>query len=216
MAGFVTYLRVSTKRQGASGLGLEAQRAAVSTFGTPIAELVEVESGANNARPQLAAALRLCRLHRATLLIAKLDRLSRNAAFLLGLKESGVDFVAADMPDANRLTVGIMAVVAESEREMISARTKAALGAAKARGVVLGGYRGGEGHKAATAASVVTRKESADGRAADIAGVISEVRRAGIDSLAGLARALTERAIPKARGGVAWTATDVRNVLARS
>jgi DNA invertase Pin-like site-specific DNA recombinase len=143
---FVSYLRVSTERQGRSGLGLEAQRAAVTDYldggnWQLVAELVEVESGAKAARPKLAEALALCRSHRATLVIAKLDRLTRDAHFLLGLKKAGIDFVAADMPSANRMTVGIMAVVAEEERRMISARTKAALAAAKARGKKLGGLR---------------------------------------------------------------------------
>jgi len=143
---FVSYLRVSTDRQGKSGLGLEAQRASVADYlngGTweLIDEFVEIESGGNAARPKLAEALALCRAHRATLVVAKLDRLARDAHFLLGLEKAGVDFVAADMPHANRLTVGIMAMVAEQERQFISDRTKAALAAAKARGVKLGGFR---------------------------------------------------------------------------
>src|ERR671911_796243 len=137
---FVAYYRVSTERQGRSGLGLEAQRKAVEDYLNGgrwqlLAEFVEVESGKREDRPKLAEALALCRLHGATLVIAKLDRLSRDAHFLLGLQKAGVDFVAADMPDANKMTVGIMALVAQHEREMISERTKAALAAAKARGV---------------------------------------------------------------------------------
>src|SRR5215204_3495258 len=144
---YVSYLRVSTDRQGRSGLGLEAQRKAVEDFLNGgrwdlIAEFVEVESGKRDDRPKLAEALALCRLHKATLVIAKLDRLSRDAHFLLGLQKelqkSGLRFVAADLPEANELTVGIMAVVAQAERKMISQRTKAALGAAKARGKKLG------------------------------------------------------------------------------
>ena len=136
---FVSYLRVSTHKQGRSGLGIEAQRAAVSSFltgfgATPLAEFVEVESGKRDDRPQLARALAECRVRKATLIIAKLDRLARDAHFLLGLQRSGIAFTAADMPNANRLTVGIMAMVAEEERRAISERTKAALAAAKARG----------------------------------------------------------------------------------
>ena len=139
----VTYQRVSTARQGASGLGLEAQREAVSSFAnlrglSILAEYVEVESGKNDARPQLAAALAHARKSGAVLLIAKLDRLARSVAFLSALMESGTDFIAVDMPDANRFVLHIMAAVAEFEREQISARTKAALAAAKARGVKLG------------------------------------------------------------------------------
>src|SRR5712672_3644636 len=128
---WISYLRVSTARQGRSGLGLEAQRHAVAEHLNGgdwklIKEFVEVESGKKSARPKLAEALAACRLYGATLIIAKLDRLSRNAHFLLGLRDAGVDFVAADMPNANRLTVGIMAMVAEEEGRMISANTKAA------------------------------------------------------------------------------------------
>lgn len=145
---FVAYYRVSTQSQGRSGLGLEAQKAAVQAFLNGgswklLGAFTEIESGADNARPELAKALNACRLKGATLVIAKLDRLSRDAHFLLGLEKAGVDFVAADMPSANRLTVGIMAMVADEERRMIAARTKAALAAAKARGVALGGWKGG-------------------------------------------------------------------------
>ena len=143
MASFVTYLRVSTDKQGRSGLGLEAQRAAVAAHaasigGAVVAEFVEVESGRKSNRAQLAAALAACRGRRAVLLIAKLDRLARNVAFVSRLMEAGVEFVAADMPTVNRLTIHILAAVAEEEARMISARTKAALTAAKARGVKLG------------------------------------------------------------------------------
>lgn len=133
---FVSYLRVSTQRQGASGLGLEAQREAVASHlrrmaqgAAILCEYVEVESGKRSDRPQLQAALRHAKHANATLVIAKLDRLSRNAAFLLTLRDSGVRFIAADMPDASNLTVGILALVAEHERDMIAARTKAALAA---------------------------------------------------------------------------------------
>ena len=140
---FVVYLRVSTAKQGRSGLGLEAQREAVQRFvaergGKIIApEFIETESGKRNDRPELAKALKRCRATRANLVVAKLDRLSRNAAFLMTLRDSGVQFVAADLPEANTMTVGVMAVVAQYEREAISARTKAALAAAKARGTGL-------------------------------------------------------------------------------
>src|SRR5271163_2826117 len=144
---FVSYLRVSTARQGVSGLGLEAQREAVARYlnggsWSLVQEVVEIESGKRNDRPAIAEALRLCRLHRATLIIAKLDRLARNVHFISSLMESGVDFVACDFPEANRLTVHILAAVAEHAAAMISARSKAALAAAKARGVARGGQRG--------------------------------------------------------------------------
>ena len=139
---YTPYYRVSTQKQGSSGLGLEAQRAAVRAFvpdptqlGT---EYVEIESGKKNQRPQLLAAIDEARQLGATLLIAKLDRLSRNAGFIFALRDSGVDFVCCDMPDANTLTVGLFAVIAQHERETISKRTKDALAAKKARGIKLG------------------------------------------------------------------------------
>ena len=144
-AHFVAYYRVSTDRQGESGLGLEAQRAAVARFthgASLLFEFQEIESGKRHAnRPQLAAALDQCRRSKATLVIARLDRLARNVHFISGLMESGVDFVAVDMPQANRLTIHILAAVAEHEREAISQRTRAALGAAKQRGTRLGNPR---------------------------------------------------------------------------
>lgn len=141
MKQYIAYLRVSTQKQGQSGLGLEAQRFAVQTFvqsTSLLGEFVEVESGKKNLRPQLAAAIALAKMKGATLLIAKLDRLSRNAGFIFALRDSGVDFVCCDMPDANTLTVGLFAVLAQHERELISQRTKAALAAKKARGAQLG------------------------------------------------------------------------------
>ena len=140
---FVAYQRVSTDKQGRSGLGREAQEAAVAGYaqargGDIVDRFVEVESGKRNDRPELGKALALCRKQKATLIIAKLDRLARNVAFIANLMESGVDFIAVDMPSATRLTIHILAAVAEHEREMISARTKAALQARKARGGRLG------------------------------------------------------------------------------
>src|SRR5215208_580927 len=140
---FISYLRVSTDRQGRSGLGVEAQRAAVENYlnggsWTLVAEFVEVESGRRDDRPKLQEALRMCHVHNAKQVIAKMDRLARNVCFISNLMESGVDFVAVDFPQANRLTVHILAAVAEHEAEMISTRTRDALRAAKARGVKLG------------------------------------------------------------------------------
>ena len=136
----ISYLRVSTARQGESGLGLEAQRAAVRSFlgADPDAEFVEIESGAMRDRPQLLAAMAECKRLKARLVVAKLDRLTRNLHFLTGLIDSKVDFVAVDNPHANKLTLQILGAVAESERDAISARTTAALAAAKARGTKLG------------------------------------------------------------------------------
>jgi DNA invertase Pin-like site-specific DNA recombinase len=211
----LAYLRVSTKAQGQSGLGLEGQRKAVLDYLNGgkwdlVAEYVEVESGANDERPKLAEALARCRLMNATLVIAKLDRLSRDAHFLLGLQKAGVKFVAADMPEANEMIVGIMAVVAQAERRMISARTKAALAAAKARGVKLGGDRG---NLAATGpmgrkAALESRQRKARQRAEDLAPIIAELKGQGITSLGKIATALNAKGLPAPRGGQ-WTATQV-------
>ena len=214
----VVYLRVSTDRQGKSGLGIEAQRSAVADFlngsgAKIVCEFVEVESGKNNERPQLVAAIQACRLYGARLLIAKLDRLSRDAHFLLGLEKAGVEFVCADMPSANRLTVGILAMVAEEERRMISTRTKAALQAAKVRGTVLGGYRGYAFSAADRGSAGAARKSAAVDRAAAVAPAISAIREAGVTSLAGIAAALTERGVPTSRGKEAWSAMQVRRTL---
>jgi DNA invertase Pin-like site-specific DNA recombinase len=145
---FVTYTRVSTDKQGRSGLGLEAQREAVERHlarvgGVEVAAFTEIESGKRADRPQLLQALATARAHGAVLIVAKLDRLARNVAFISTLMESGVDFVACDCPAANRLTLHILAAMGEHEAAMISERTKAALAATKARGTILGGYRGG-------------------------------------------------------------------------
>jgi len=220
-AVFIAYYRVSTAKQGASGLGLDAQRQAVRAFlsggsWTLAAEFTEVESGKRNDRPELTKALQACRVYGAKLVIAKLDRLSRDAHFLLGLEKAGVDFVAADMPMANRLTVGIMAMVADEERRMISARTKAALAAAKARGKKLGGNRGAMLTEAVRAAGLAARTSRADTRAADLAPVIAELRGCGVVTLNGIAQALTQRGIPTPRGHSAWSAVQVSRAIARA
>lgn len=217
---WISYLRVSTDRQGKSGLGLEAQRASVADFLNGgrwklMKELVEVESGKRSDRPQLQAALSACRLHGAKLVIAKLDRLSRDAHFLLGLDKAGVDFVAADMPNANRLTVGIMAMVAEEERRMISARTKAALAAAKRRGVKLGGDRGTKPTAKMRARAKAVLQERANDRAADIAPTIRKLQAAGAKSLRAIADGLSAQDIPTPRGHGSWSATQVMRLLKR-
>jgi len=213
---FVAYYRVSTAKQGRSGLGLEGQRDAVRAFldistGRLLDALTEVESGKNNDRPQLAKALETCRLTGAVLVIAKLDRLSRDAHFLLGLEKAGVEFVAVDMPNANRLTVRLMAVIAQEEREMIAARTKSALAAAKARGTQLGGWRGGPKVECSLGREAQTRQ--ADSFAASLFPMISEMSQKGM-SLRVVAGELTAKGINTARGG-AWTAAAVRSVLMR-
>ncbi|WP_267395243.1 MULTISPECIES: recombinase family protein [unclassified Sphingomonas] len=223
MTKAIAYYRVSTAKQGASGLGLDAQRASVealcSARGWEIVAppYTEVESGKRNDRPALAQAIARAQLTGARLVIAKLDRLSRNAAFLLTLRDSGVDFVAADMPDANALTVGIMALVAQQEREAISQRTKEALAAAKARGQRLGNPNGaaalrraGKGAAAATAAVI----RNADEHAERLRPVIADLHARGITSLGGVAAALNEAGMRTPRAAQ-WHASSVRNLMAR-
>ena len=213
---FIAYYRVSTDRQGKSGLGLDAQRKAVVDYLNGgswdlVAEYTEIESGKRADRPELEKALEAGRRQRATLVIAKLDRLSRNVAFVATIMDSGVAFVACDNPHANKLTVHILAAVAQHEREMISERTRAALQAAKARGQKLGNPRIVEaatlGRKAATAA--------ADQFAANVLPVIRELQAGGASSANAIAAGLNVRKVPARRGG-RWTHSQVANVLARA
>lgn len=217
---FVSYLRVSTQKQGRSGLGLEAQRAAVTGYLNGgrwdlVREFVEVESGKRNDRPKLEEAMALCRLHGAALVIARLDRLSRDAEFLLRLQKGSVRFVAVDMPDATEAMVGFMAVMAQAQRKTISDNTKAALQAAKARGKVLGGFRGATITAEARQAGRDATGSRAAARAADLMPTLAELRAAGVVSLGGIAKALTERGIPTARGKADWSPVQVSRVLAR-
>lgn len=219
MQKFVSYLRVSTERQGASGLGLEAQRAALQAHvagrGELVAEFLEIESGKNNARPELQRALQEAKRKGAVLVIAKLDRLARNVAFIATLLEAGVDIEAADLPHANRFVMHIMAAVAEQEASAISARTKAALQAAKARGVALGSANPAvrDALQAAQARAIETRKAKADAHAATVRPILEDYQRKGL-SLRQMAEELNARQIPTARGGQ-WYATTIRNALQR-
>lgn len=216
---FVGYYRVSTRRQGASGLGLEAQQTTVRQYlvqvgGVELEAFIEVESGKNAInRPQLQAALQRCKQTRATLLVAKLDRLSRNAAFLLNLKEAGVEFRALDIPDANTLTLGIMATLAQHERELISKRTREALAARRARGQQLGTPRDMSAYaKRASRIAGQVNHAKALGRAQEVAPAIAEAREAGCESLRTIAAYLNEREITTPRGK-AWTPTAVANAV---
>jgi DNA invertase Pin-like site-specific DNA recombinase len=220
---FVSYLRVSTDRQGISGLGIEAQREAVSANLNDgdwrvVSEYVEVESGKRSARPVLGQALADARLRRCPLVVANVSRLTRSLAFLSRLLESGVDVRFADLPKiegpTGRFILQQMASVAELEAGLISDRTKKALAAAKARGKKLGGFRGHVADAGARQASMAQRAANADQRAANIAPVMEELRKAGVTSANGIARALTERGIVAPRGGK-WTATGVTRILAR-
>ena len=218
----VAYERVSTARQGQSGLGLEAQRRQIAEFAATrgadvLARFTEVESGRKADRPELAKALHHAKVTGATLVIAKLDRLSRNAAFLLALRDSGVKFVAVDMPEANDLTVGIMALVAEAEREAISRRTKEALASVKARGVKLGNPNGAQSLRRAEKGGAALRAvvaANADQFVRDLAPVIADIRAAGHTSLRAIAVELTARGIRTRRGGQ-WGVGNVTGLLNR-
>lgn len=224
---FVTYRRVSTARQGLSGLGLEAQEASMASYLRTLSEryrvvgeFVEVESGGSNDRPALAQALHLAKATGATLLIAKLDRLSRNAAFLLALRDSGVRFIAADMPNANNLTVGIMALVAEQEREAISERTKAALKAWKDKpenaGKRLGNPNGTQAIQRAAkgnAASVAAIKAKAEARAEHLRPIVEGMMSEGVTSLGGIAGRLNSQGVVTPRGKT-WHRSSVGKLLA--
>ena len=217
-AKFVAYLRVSTARQGQSGLGLEAQRDAVAGYlragaRMPCGEFIEVESGkgsnALDRRPQLRLALDACKKQKATLVIAKLDRLARNVHFISGLLESGVEFVAADMPEANKVMLHMHAVMAEWERDQIAARTKAALGAAKLRGVKLG-----VAGRANLNRDVQRRKSVADSFAGKLRGVMTGFKAAGLTQRA-MVTELTSLGVRTPNGSAAWSLIQVQRVLAR-
>lgn len=222
MCRVVAYFRVSTEGQGRSGLGLEAQREAVSRLCQSrgwqiVADFTEVESGKRDDRPQLIAAMHRAKVTGATLVIAKLDRLSRSAAFLTALQEAGTPFVAADTPEACETTVGILAVIARSERKAISRRTREALAAAKARGMRLGNPNGAAALRRAAkgnGAAIEAVKANATARAADLASVIADIREGGATSLPAIARELNDRGIVTPRGG-RWHPSSVRNLSSR-
>ena len=223
---YISYLRVSTAKQEQSGLGLEGQRAAVEAWlnggnWTLVEEVVEIESGKSHRnRPGLTKALDACRRYGAKLIISRLDRLSRDPVFLLSLRDAGIDFIAVDMPHANRMTVGVMALVAEQEREAISTRTKAALQAAKARGVKLGNPRpetatflDRAAAKAASLRSIESRGQAAD----DFARLIRPLIDGELAHLSANATAaeLNRRGVQTASGDGKWTARAVLNLKAR-
>jgi DNA invertase Pin-like site-specific DNA recombinase len=218
---FIAYYRVSTARQGRSGLGLDAQKHAVQEYLNGgrwriVEEVTEIESGKRNDRPQLARALSLCRLHGAKLVIAKLDRLARNVAFISNLMESGVQFEAVDLPAANSLTIHILAAVAQAESLAISARTKVALAAARRRnpGINLGGDRGNlsSDFKLGTKASAKVRGAAARKRALDLRVTIENLRAEGHTTLQALASGIDAAGVTAPRGGP-WSPAQVARVL---
>jgi DNA invertase Pin-like site-specific DNA recombinase len=212
---FVAYYRVSTVRQGESGLGLEAQRAAVDVFvrqhgGVIVGQHVEVESGKRSDRPELAKALDAARKGKATLLVAKLDRLARNLSFIAALMDAGVDFVACDQPFASRLTLHILAAVAEDEARRISERTRAALAAARARGTKLG--TAGNAETAAKARAARTSRRAKANATTKV--VVDDIRRSGVVTLVGIAKVLETRGVRTPAGRSTWQPVQVSRLLA--
>ena len=219
--GFIAYYRVSTDKQGKSGLGIEAQRAAVERYLNGgnwriIAEFTEVESSKRSDRPQLDAALAAARARRVPVIVAKVDRFTRSVSFLSRLLDAGVDVRFADLPQIEgamgKFMLQQMVAIAELEAGLISARTKAALAEAKKRGVMLGGYQGRDFTAKDIKASVATRQAQASQRAADLAPIVKELQAAGAASLRAIGAGLNERNIPTARGGE-WSAVQVMRLL---
>ena len=215
MKRHIGYFRVSTDKQGMDGNGMDSQRQIVRRFvesknGILEKEFSEVESGkySDSERPQLAAALDYCKRNKATLVIAKLDRLARNAEFLLRLQNSGVDFVCCDCPNADKFTVGILALVAQRERELISERTRLGLAAAKSKGVKLGTPN----PEKAVAAMKSANKSGRTDFIVKVLPVIQEIQSAGVQTLQGIADCLNRRGIPS-RSGKTWHPSSVRNIL---
>jgi DNA invertase Pin-like site-specific DNA recombinase len=215
---YIAYYRVSTARQGRSGLGLDAQKAAVQEFlgrtgGQLRADFTEVQSGKDDTRTQLADALKLCKLTNSTLLIAKLDRLSRNVAFLATLHQSNTKFVACDLPEANELVVHILAAVAQAERKAISERTRAALAAAKARGVQLGNPRLRPGTRESALVASAVASARARQRAHELREVLEHAKKQGATTLRLLADHLNDLGVSASQGG-RWHPNSVRRVCA--
>jgi DNA invertase Pin-like site-specific DNA recombinase len=224
MGKFVSYLRVSTDRQGKSGLGLEGQRQAVADYLNGgswklIDEFVEVESGRSSDRRELEQALKLCRAHRAALVVANVSRLTRSVAFLSKLLAAGVEIRFVDLPAiegaTGRFLLHQMASVAELEAGMISDRTKKALAAAKARGVKLGGFRGRAGTSDDTARARKARSAKALDHASSLAPIIARLDPEGALSLRTLAARLNAEGLPTPANGARWTASTVARIKAK-
>jgi DNA invertase Pin-like site-specific DNA recombinase len=219
---FVALYRVSTGRQQRSGLGLEAQRESVQSFLNGgdwqlVAQFIETVSGkhTDDERPVLAAAIAACRVHHAKLIVSRLDRLGRDAAWLLGLEKRGIDFTVASSPHVNRLTIGILALVAEDERRTISLRTKQALSARRQRGLPLGNPRNLSRQEVGRINGARANQDKAHARAHDLRSIVDEVRAGGATTLRSIAAALTQRNIPTPRAGISWSAAQVQRLLTR-
>jgi DNA invertase Pin-like site-specific DNA recombinase len=217
----ITYIRVSTSRQGRSGLGIEAQRQVLAMFAQAegfevVREFVEVETGkgsdALDRRPQLKAALAAARKHKCNVAVAKLDRLSRDVHFISGLMAHKVPFLVAELgPDVDPFVLHLFAAIAQKELSFISSRTKQALAAAKARGVTLGNPK----LHAARKNAIAVVKAEADRYAANVLPIIREAQKAGATTLRDIAEALNARGVATARGGQ-WHAKSVSNILERA
>lgn len=228
---YVSYIRVSTRGQKLSGLGIEGQRAAISAHiaasgGELVSEHVEQESGRRSDRPELAKALAACRVQRCTLIIAKIDRLSRSVSFLSALMDSGVEFIATDNPAANRLTLHVLAAVSEAEARAISERTRVALAAAKRRGTKLGGFRGRVATDADRKLAAAAKSAMADAKARDLASTLHALQAEGITSYRAIAGRLTALGIPTpgsigkdnvptGHGATCWSSMQVKRTLSR-
>lgn len=213
---FVTYFRLSKQSSSGANLGLDAQRHSVAKYlsqigGKVIKEFTEIESGRRTDRAELNAAIDLCRRTRSRLCIAKLDRLARNASFVLCLRDSGVDFVAADNPNANKLTVALMSVIAEDERDRISLRTTEALAEARRRGTKLGCPDA----KRASALGSAANRERARRYVQNTLPIIRDIQRAGVTTLRGIAYALNSRGV-RSPLNRSFSAQTVANVLSRA
>lgn len=216
---YVTYSRVSTKRQGQSGLGLEAQAVSIAQFiktngGTVVAQFVEVESGKRATRPEMAKALELCKRHGHTLLVPKLDRLARNLHFVTSLQASGIQFVAIDNPHATKFVIHILCAVAEQEALATSQRVTAALAQARIRLEAQGRKLGNPRLDVARPNAIKAVQEQKATFAASVIKAIREVQSAGVTSLNRIAECLSKRGERTARGSTVWTATAVKRVLA--
>lgn len=219
----IAYLRVSTQRQGIDGYGVQGQRDAIRAYlarigATLIGEYSEVESGGRNDRPELARALRACRMHGATLVVARLDRLSRDVLFVARLQRAGVPFIACDMPEANEMTIILFSAVAQYERKLIGQRTRAALAVAKARGVIMGGHPERltpTARRLGAQRSAANRQAAATVHAGSFVDTIADLRAAGVTSLSAIAREFERRGIPTPGGRARWSPTQVRRVVSR-